>query len=237
MQTITLQPGRGTKLYKNNDQILNVEFISKDGKNIGKQIQNSLMIIGNLLGKIGHLGIASQNGYKVKIKPDDQYMIINNSPKELNFKFDNDISDHEVIYDPYLYEDEDHSTVDPEVFKKDHPVPDGYIDILPKWYSIKFTYPDENYIFIRPGLGISLQTHKQREEHWEVVRGNPIIISGSQIFYNTQSGDKFDIPLGDLHTVINDSKDEWILIKEKYSGHFDEEDIERVFNPNHYVSK
>ncbi len=55
---------------------------------------------------------------------------------------------------------------DPEEFKSQHPVPDGYIDILTKWYSIKFTYPEFNYIFIRPGVGISLQMHAMREEHW-----------------------------------------------------------------------
>ena len=44
------------------------------------------------------------------------------------------------------------------------------------------------------------------------------------------------IPLGAMHTVINPT-DDWILIKEHCEGTFDEEDIVRVFNPNHYGQK
>ncbi|MHA1821748.1 MAG: hypothetical protein ACTSU2_10745 [Promethearchaeota archaeon] len=139
------------------------------------------------------------------------------------------------IYDPYLYENEKHVNIDPDKFREEYTVPDGYIDVLPKWYSIKFTYPDINYIFIRPKLGISIQKHNMREEHWEIGRGTPIIIVGTNVYYNTKVGEKFDIPVNSLHTVINPT-DEWVLIKERYSGKFDEEDIVRVFNPNHYFS-
>ena len=60
--------------------------------------------------------------------------------------------------------------------REEHPIPDGYIDTLPKWYSIKYTYPDFNYIFVCPGLGISIQVDSMREEYWEVLEGHPIIL-------------------------------------------------------------
>ena len=230
----TLQPTRGTKLYKNGKNPLSIEFVTQDKSDIGPAVKNTLMIIGKTLAKIGHMGIASKNGYKVRIPPNQHYMVINNGDYELDLYLDQDPAAHEVIYDPYLYENKDLPTVDAKKFKEDNPVPPGYVDTLEKWYSVKFTYEDINYIFIRPQLGISFQTHKMRQEHWEVGKGSPIIVEGSKVHYETKPGDKFDMALGSLHTVINPSKTKWILIKERYSGTFDEEDIERVFNPNNY---
>ena len=56
------------------------------------------------------------------------------------------------------------------------------------------------------------------------------------LFYYVENGIKLDNPKGSLHSIINPNKDpnKWVIIKESWSGKFDEEDIERIFNPNHY---
>ena len=231
----TLKTGRGTKLYQNSDTLISVN-ISPSKPNDSPKWDELLMILGDLIAPINHLGRNSSRGLQVIIPPFSQYMVINSGKIDLDLSFESDPTNHEILYDPYLNEKESHKNYDPEEFKSQHPVPDGYIDILTKWYSIKFTYSEFNYIFIRPGVGISLQMHAMREEHWEVLQGQPIIIAGSKISYNTKLNSQFDIPLGAFHTVINPSDSEWVLIKETCRGKFDEEDIVRIFNPNHYFT-
>ena len=233
MSKITLKSGRGIKLFQNDDVSLAID-ISTINPNMPPRWDEIMMILGTLIVPINHLGRISPHGLQIIIPPFSQYMVINSGKIDLDLSFSLDPKNHKILYDPYLYEHEDHKNYDSEEFKSLHLVPDGYIDILAKWYSIKFTYPDFNYIFIRPGLGISLQMHAMREEHWEVLEGQPIIIAGSKISYDTKKGTQFDIPLGAVHTVINPSDSEWVLIRESITGKFDEGDIVRVFNPNHY---
>ncbi|QEE15364.1 hypothetical protein DSAG12_01189 [Promethearchaeum syntrophicum] len=236
MLKFTLETGRGTKLLQNSDSPIAL-LISPSNPTESPQWDEILMIMGTLIVPINHLGRNSSNNLQIIIPPFSQYMVINSGKINLILSFESDPTNHEILYDPYLFEKENHKNYDPEEFKAQHTVPDGYIDILPKWYSIKFTYPDYNYIFISPGVGISLQMHAMREEHWEILQGQPIIIAGSKISYNTKLHSQFDIPLGAFHTVINPSNSEWVLIKESCRGKFDEEDIVRIFNPNHYFTE
>ena len=233
MKKFILKSGQGSKLYQNNDVSLTLD-ISTAKSTESPKWDEILMILGTLIVPINHLGRISPHGLQIIIPPFSQYMIINSGKIDLELSFESDPENHKILYDPYLFEHEVHKNYDPDEIKSHHQVPDGYIDILSKWYSIKFTYHDFNYIFIRPGLGISLQMHAMREEHWEILQGQPIIIAGSKISYNTKKNSQFDIPLGAFHTVINPSDSEWVLIKESYNGKFDEEDIVRIFNPNHY---
>ena len=231
---VTLAPGRGTKMSRNGDDLLFVKFSVEVGS-IKNALGHCFMILGKLLSSPDHLGIASGNNtMKVPIPPHTEHMVINTGTVPVTLTFNQDISSHTVLYDPYLYEKELPETVNPDEFKKNYDIPDGHVDTLAKWYSVKYTFPDFNYIFVRPGLGISIQSHKKREEHWEVIAGAPIIIAGHKISYDTPNDTKFTIPFLTLHTVINPSKDSWVLIKESYKGEFDEEDIVRVYNPNNY---
>lgn len=224
-----LNPNEGTKLYKNSSKIQNIEFIFKDVSSSSRF--NAILISGNEISWIKT--DTNERNFSTEIQFEQQYMVINLSLDILELKFSTNPENHECLYDPYLYENAVHENVDSAKFVKNHNVQGNYLDILSKWYSIKFSYSKENLIFIRPGLGISFQTHKMREEKWEVLQGNPIIIAHHHIFYNTNPGDKFIIPIGALHSMINPSN-QWICIKETYSGVFDEEDITRIFNPNKY---
>lgn len=233
----TLENGRGTKLYQNDETPLTVE-LSVENDFIKKALSSSFMIIGTLISPIDHLGIViTAQKMKVEVPANQEFMVINLYNIPISLSYSKDLDKLKILYDPYLYENNPQEDFDPKQFREAHPVPDGFIDTLPKWYSVKFTYPEHNLIFVRPGLGISIQTHMFREEHWEVMQGAPIIIFDHNVFYDTPVGKKFAIPFGAIHTVINPSKEEWVLIKESYKGHFDEEDIVRVFNPNQYYSK
>ncbi|TFF99800.1 MAG: hypothetical protein EU541_03925 [Promethearchaeota archaeon] len=223
MNTKKLAPDRGTKLRKNGSEVLKIS--------VNFETLGNIFIINEsefLTDKI--------SAEDLIISPHSHYMLINKANYVITVKYDKDISSHQVIYDPYKYENEEKRQIDPHQFKSSHEVPDGYIDILPKWYSIKFTYPDYNIIYIKPEMGISFQIHKERTEYWEIIGGNPIILNDHTLHYFVRSGTKFKNHIGTYHSIINpNQKDgEYVILKERWSGNFDEQDIKRVFNPNHY---
>ena len=168
------------------------------------------------------------------VKPNDYYMIISKKSTEIEITYSEDVSDHEIVFDPYKYENSEKVIYKPEEIKNIFDIPEGYIETLPKWYSFKFTYPSYNLIFVRPELGISIQTHNLRNEYWEIIEGEPIIINGNDVHYFVKSGSKFKIPIGTLHSVINPNQDKFVVLKERWDGNFDEDDITREFNPNNY---
>jgi len=170
------------------------------------------------------------------VKPLDYYMVINNSKFPLEISYNDDILKHELIYDPYLFENSEKKNLSPDDILNNFSVPEGYLDVLAKWYSIKFSYQNYNLIFIRPELGISIQIHENRSEKWEILSGHPIIINVDKVYYFVEKGSEFSTPKKSFHSVINPSKkqDDYVIIKETWTGDFDEKDIKRIFNPNHY---
>lgn len=214
---------RGTKLRKNGSEVLKITIDQNEMMNI-------LLINGNSFKaeNISQLDLI--------IKPNNYYMIINNGNNTIELSYNENISDHEIIYDPYKYTTTEKINYKLDDFKQIYSVPEGYIDTLPKWYSFKFTYDEFNLIFVKPEMGISFQIHKKRSESWEILKGKPIIVSGNQVHYYVESRGMFENSANSYHTVINPNKDkdEFVLIKEKWSGSFDEDDIIRVFNPNKY---
>jgi len=214
---------RGTKLRKNGNEVLKITID-----------QNELM---NIL-------LINSNSFKAEnisqldliIKPNNYYMIINNGNNTIELSFNGNISDHEIIYDPYKYTTTEKINYKPDDFKQIYSVPEGYLDTLPKWYSFKFTYDEFNLIFVKPEMGISFQIHKKRSESWEILKGKPIIVSGNQVHYYVEDHSKFENSVNSYHSVINPNrdKDKFVIIKERWRGSFDEEDIIRVFNPNNF---
>ncbi|MHA1985048.1 MAG: hypothetical protein ACW98D_00265 [Promethearchaeota archaeon] len=180
--------------------------------------------------------IKEKSNQVLTIKPDNYYSVINNGDSPIEIQYSQDVSQHKLIYDPYKFELSKKINLTSEFFVENYNVPKGYTDTLPKWYSFKFTYPDYNLIFIRPELGISIQTHNYRNEFWEILEGNPIVINGDKVHYFVEKGTKFKNQRKTFHCVINPNKeaDKFVMIKERWDGKFDENDINRVFNPNHY---
>jgi len=168
------------------------------------------------------------------VAPNDYYMIINKKSTGIEISYSEDVSKHEIVYNPYKYENAEKIDYKLDDMKNVFNVPEDYIDTLPKWYSFKFTYHDYNLIFIRPELGISIQIHDLRNEYWEILEGAPIIINGNKVHYNVKNGSEFKIPINTFHSIINPNKDKFVVLKERWNGTFDEEDIKRVYNPNKY---
>lgn len=218
-----ISPKRGTVLRKNGNQNLTISVI--------QSYYEKLFLIN---GTSFHVKNLSDSDFL--IKPNDHYMIINNGNDKLEINYNHDISYHEIIYDPYKYEKLLKVVFKHEDFKDIYDIPHGYIDTLPKWYSFKFTYPEYNLIFIKPELGLSIQTHQKRNETWEILDGNPIIIIGDKVHYYAKKGMIFQNPIKSYHSIINPSKNpkDFVILKESWSGTFDEKDIERIFNPNQY---
>ena len=172
---IVLHPTRGTKLFRNGETALHIEVGAKDLVTI----LEILLIQGENI-NIQKLNIRNN---LIKILPNQEYLCVNLSNVPITLNFDSSPDEHEQIFDPYQYENNLFDVINPEEFKQTHSVPDGYIDILPKWYSIKFTYPEKNLIHIRPHLGISIQSHTKRTEDWNIIHGHPIIIANSKMHY------------------------------------------------------
>jgi mannose-6-phosphate isomerase-like protein (cupin superfamily) len=223
MREETIQPGRGTNLRKNANHELRI-FINS----------NAL----NRIFLVNGTSFFTQDLKKINlvVKPNDFYMVINKWDNEIKVKYSTNISNHKIIYQPYQYEFSKKEKFDPAGFSKEYNVPSGYIDILNKWYSIKFTYPDYNLIYIKPEIGISIQIHQFRNEHWKILEGNPIIINANQVHYFVEKGTEFLNTKMTYHSALNPNKnpEQFVIIEEKWAGKFDEEDITRVFNPNNY---
>ena len=223
MKKEKISPGRSTLLRKNKSKDLVITLNQNNFKDIflingayfiTEEISNSDLII----------------------MPEDHYMIINNKKEPIEIVYNQDISNHKIIYNPYKYEYSKRINFTPEMFIEKYNLPEDYIDTLPKWYSFKFAYPNYNLIFVCPEFGLSIQIHRYRNEFWEIIEGYPIIINGNKVLYFVESGTKFQNPINTYHSVINPNKEKnkFIVLKERWSGKFDENDIERVFNPNHY---
>lgn len=221
MKKEKLPRNRGTKLRKNGEHPLTIDISKKD---------------------FNHIFLINEKDFLTKnvskedlvIEPYHHYMVINKGTQLLTLQYSQDISAHQVVWDPYKYEKSEKEPFHEELFLEEYDIPEDYVDTLPKWYSFKFTYPEYNLIFIRPELGISFQVHEERSEHWEILKGQPIILNGHSVHYHVADGTSFEISPQQYHTVINPHSDEFVLLKEEWGGHFDEEDITRVFNPNHY---
>ncbi len=132
-----LHGSRGTKLRRNGNKTLKIA-IKKN------EIKDVILINGNSF-KTEYLTQSD-----LTILPNNFYMIINHKKNKIELSFNLDISNHEIIYDPYKFRYAEKIDFKPDDFKDIYNLPDGYVDTLPKWYSFKFTYDEYNIIFIKP---------------------------------------------------------------------------------------
>lgn len=223
MKEEIIQSGRGTILRKNGQKELRIIIDSN-------HLDNVFLINGK------HFYTQNLKKVNLIVKPNDCYMLINKHDEEIEVNYSNDVSNHRTIYNPYKFELSEKAKIDPGRFIKKHNVPNGFLDVLNKWYSIKFTYSDYNLIYVKPGIGISIQTHKLRSETWRIIKGKPIIIIANKVYYFVPAGTKFLNAEMIYHSILNPNNDpeQYVIVEERWSGEFNEEDIVRVFNPNNY---
>ena len=79
---------------------------------------------------------------------------------------------------------------------------------------------------VRPGSRLSLQRHRRRAEHWQVVRGEGTVTRGKEIV-RLLPGESIDIPLGVLHRVESVGKENLVVIEVQMGDYVGEDDIER----------
>jgi len=85
---------------------------------------------------------------------------------------------------------------------------------------------------VRPGNRLSLQRHRMRSEHWQVVRGEALVTVGTDpsklITVQLTPGGYIDIPLGAFHRVESVGIEDLVVIEVQMGEYVGEDDIERI---------
>ena len=82
-------------------------------------------------------------------------------------------------------------------------------------------------ITVNPGASLSLQRHRQRAEHWVVVRGTARIVCGEDLLTRTANQSVY-IPIGVLHRLQNPGPERLEIIEVQTGSYLGEDDIERL---------
>ena len=81
-------------------------------------------------------------------------------------------------------------------------------------------------IEVKPGARLSLQSHKQRSEHWIVVRGTARVTNGESEF-DVKTNESTFIPAGNKHRLENATRDALAIIEVQSGPYLGEDDIVR----------
>lgn len=99
--------------------------------------------------------------------------------------------------------------------------PWGYFSVL-----LEDAHHKLKRIVVYPGKRLSLQRHRQRDEHWVIVSGEArMTVDGGEC--TLRRGQSVDIPRGALHRVMNTGETELVIVEIQTGDAFDESDIER----------
>jgi mannose-1-phosphate guanylyltransferase/mannose-6-phosphate isomerase len=82
------------------------------------------------------------------------------------------------------------------------------------------------HIFVDPHKSLSLQLHKQRSEHWVIVKGNARVVRGTETF-DLGANESTYIPMGVKHQLINLGSSPLELIEVQCGSYLGEDDIVR----------
>ena len=82
-------------------------------------------------------------------------------------------------------------------------------------------------ICVVPGAQISLQKHRQRAEHWVLVRGTAVVTVGEQQVV-LSVGQHVDIPVGAVHRLANAGQEPVEIIEVQFGDYLGEDDIVRL---------
>lgn len=97
------------------------------------------------------------------------------------------------------------------------------------YYTILSDEPDHKVkrIIVFPGGRLSLQRHKRRSEHWQMISGKAVVTVGDQDL-QLGAGDSVDIPAGTIHRIENKGNQNVTFIEIQTGDYFGEDDIERL---------
>ncbi len=100
--------------------------------------------------------------------------------------------------------------------------PWGYFEVLAEDDLCKI-----KRIVVAPRGTLSLQRHREREEHWYLLAGEGVVTLNG-VSRLLKAGDSIDIGRGAAHRLGNPGSGEIILIEIQRGESFDEDDIERL---------
>ena len=100
--------------------------------------------------------------------------------------------------------------------------PWGYYLVLQegKGYKVK-------QFVVHPGKRLSLQRHRFRGEHWQVVLGEAVVTRDGETL-RISRGEHVDIPLGAIHRVESVGEEDLVVIEVQMGEYVGEDDIERL---------
>jgi mannose-6-phosphate isomerase-like protein (cupin superfamily) len=81
-------------------------------------------------------------------------------------------------------------------------------------------------IRVKPGGRLSLQSHKERAEHWIVVRGNATVTVGTTVS-TLGPGEVADIGKTEKHRLENPGAEDVEIIEVQFGAYLGEDDITR----------
>lgn len=81
-------------------------------------------------------------------------------------------------------------------------------------------------IEVAPGARLSLQSHKQRSEHWVVVSGTATVTHGDEVI-TVQKNQSTYIPIGTKHRLENRGSEPLHIVEIQVGQYLGEDDIER----------
>ncbi len=82
-------------------------------------------------------------------------------------------------------------------------------------------------ITVDPGQRLSLQTHVDRAEMWQVLDAAPLDITVGERTWQAHQGELIWVPQGEVHRLGNSGTQVGRILEVGF-GHFDEEDIVRI---------
>lgn len=100
-------------------------------------------------------------------------------------------------------------------------------------YDVLVDEPDHKVktLTVEPGQRLSLQSHRKRQEHWFIARGEATVTIGPAEIENDQleekvlkAGEFIDIPRGYKHRIANTGAEPMIFIEVQTGDYFGEDD-------------
>ena len=87
-------------------------------------------------------------------------------------------------------------------------------------------------IEVKPGLRLSLQSHRRRQEQWTVVQGEALVTLGKEL-HPLGRGESIRIPREMPHRVANPGSDLLVFIEVQTGDYLGEDDIVRYEDDFH----
>jgi mannose-1-phosphate guanylyltransferase len=172
-----------------------------EGDVILSKVTNSLIHSTNRLVSVNDVSdliiIDTQDALLVSSKNNSQD--IKNIVKKLNDTGRSESNSHRKVYRPW-----------------------GYFDSLDSGENFQV-----KRILVNPGAKLSLQKHKQRAEHWIIIKGIAFITIGENTFQLKENESTY-IPKGEIHRLENHGKKPLEIIEIQTGTYIGEDDIIRL---------